>query len=43
MRPTASTATRILDVAELLVQTQGFNGFSYADISEELGIRSPTC
>lgn len=34
-----ATATRILDVAEALVQTQGFNGFSYADISDELGIR----
>jgi len=32
------TATRILDVAERLVQTSGFNGFSYADISAELGI-----
>src|SRR5437868_14081265 len=32
------TAQRILDVAERLVQTQGFNGFSYADISHELGV-----
>jgi TetR/AcrR family transcriptional repressor of nem operon len=32
------TAQRILDVAERLAQTQGFNGFSYADISAELGI-----
>ena len=32
------TADRILDVAERLVQTQGFNGFSYADISAELKI-----
>jgi len=32
------TARRILDVAERLVQTQGFNGFSYADISAEMGI-----
>jgi TetR/AcrR family transcriptional repressor of nem operon len=32
------TAQRILDVAERLVQTRGFNGFSYADISAELGI-----
>jgi TetR/AcrR family transcriptional repressor of nem operon len=32
------TATRILDVAERLLQTRGYNGFSYADISEELGI-----
>ena len=32
------TPQRILDVAERLVQTQGFNGFSYADISAQLGI-----
>jgi len=31
-------ATQILDVAEALVQTRGFNGFSYADIAVELGI-----
>jgi len=32
----SNTAQRILDVAERLVQTQGFNGFSYADIAAEL-------
>jgi len=32
------TSTRILDVAERLVQTRGFNGFSYADIAAEVGI-----
>ncbi len=32
------TATQILDVAERLVQTRGFNGFSYADIAKELAI-----
>jgi TetR/AcrR family transcriptional repressor of nem operon len=32
------TAGRILDIAERLVQTRGFNNFSYADISSELGI-----
>lgn len=32
------TATTILDVAERLVQHRGFNGFSYADVSAELGI-----
>lgn len=32
------TRTRILDIAERLVQTRGFNGFSYADISVEVGI-----
>ncbi len=34
-----STATRVLDVAQKLAQTRGFNGFSYADISVELGIK----
>src|ERR1700729_1705597 len=34
----AGTASRILDVAERLVQVRGFNGFSYADIAEELAI-----
>jgi TetR/AcrR family transcriptional regulator, transcriptional repressor for nem operon len=32
------TATLILDVAERLVQTRGFNGFSYADVASELQI-----
>jgi len=32
------TATRILDVAERLVQVRGFNGFSYADVAAELQI-----
>jgi TetR/AcrR family transcriptional repressor of nem operon len=32
------TAERILDVAEGLVQTRGFNSFSYADVAKELGI-----
>ena len=34
----ATTTDRILDVAERLVQTRGFNGFSYADIAATLGI-----
>ncbi|WP_421741703.1 TetR/AcrR family transcriptional regulator [Cellulomonas sp.] len=40
--PTADTRTRILDVAERLVQTRGFNGFSYADVASELGIAKPS-
>lgn len=32
------TATRILDVAEGLVQTRGFGGFSYADVASQLGV-----
>jgi TetR/AcrR family transcriptional repressor of nem operon len=34
----ATTRERILDVAEALVQTRGFNAFSYADIAAELEI-----
>jgi TetR/AcrR family transcriptional repressor of nem operon len=33
---TADTSQRILDIAERLVQTRGFNGFSYADIASAL-------
>jgi len=33
------TAEQILDIAERLVQTRGFNAFSYADVSKALGIR----
>src|SRR5476649_2755092 len=35
--PTAA-ATAILDVAEQLAQTRGYNGFSYADIAAQLGV-----
>jgi TetR/AcrR family transcriptional repressor of nem operon len=31
-------AQGILDVAEQLAQTRGYNGFSYADIAERLGV-----
>jgi TetR/AcrR family transcriptional repressor of nem operon len=34
----ADTSERILDIAERLVQTRGFNGFSYADIAESLDV-----
>lgn len=37
-RASADTAQRILDIAERLVQTRGFNGFSYADVAAALGI-----
>jgi TetR/AcrR family transcriptional repressor of nem operon len=33
-----TTSERILDIAERLVQTRGFNGFSYADIAEALKV-----
>lgn len=35
-------ADRIMDHAQLLVQTVGYDGFSYADIALELGIRNAT-
>jgi len=35
---TVDTATRILDVAEELVQTRGLNAMSYADVSSRVGI-----
>jgi TetR/AcrR family transcriptional regulator, transcriptional repressor for nem operon len=40
-RDDEGTASRILDVAEQLVQVRGFNGFSYADIAAELHITKP--
>ena len=33
---------QILTSAQRLVQQRGFNGFSYADIAEEVGIRKPS-
>jgi TetR/AcrR family transcriptional repressor of nem operon len=35
---TSDTSNRILDIAERLVQTRGFNAFSYADIARALHI-----
>src|SRR3954447_20709833 len=32
------TTSRILDVAERLLQVRGYNGFSYGDVATELGI-----
>jgi TetR/AcrR family transcriptional regulator, transcriptional repressor for nem operon len=37
-RGNTDTASRILDISERLVQSRGFNGFSYADVAAELGI-----
>ncbi|WP_436535738.1 TetR/AcrR family transcriptional regulator [Actinoplanes sp. HUAS TT8] len=37
-----TTAERILDSAQALVQVRGYNGFSYADISAELSITKPS-
>ena len=38
MAATPDTSQRILDIAERLVQTRGFNGFSYADIAGEMKV-----
>jgi TetR/AcrR family transcriptional regulator, transcriptional repressor for nem operon len=38
----AGTATRILDIAEAMVQTRGFDGFSYADVAAELELTTPS-
>ena len=37
-RGDSDTASRILDIAERLVQIRGFNGFSYGDVAAELKI-----
>src|SRR3954463_5629631 len=37
-KPAPTTRDQVLDVAERLAQTRGFNGFSYADIAAELGV-----
>lgn len=34
-----NTAQRILDIAQSIVRTRGYSAFSYADISEQVGIR----
>ncbi|RKK02550.1 TetR family transcriptional regulator [Pseudoroseomonas wenyumeiae] len=34
-----STAERIVDEARRLIMTRGYNGFSYADVAEVIGIR----
>jgi TetR/AcrR family transcriptional repressor of nem operon len=37
-RSRPDTRDRVLDAAERLAQTVGFNGFSYADVAKEVGI-----
>ena len=39
-KPRSDTAERILDQAELLIQTRGYTAFSYHDIADHLGIRN---
>lgn len=40
MARNGSTADAILDVAQRLIQTRGYNGFSYKDVAQALGIRT---
>jgi len=37
---TELTAEKVLDVAQEMVQTRGYNGFSFRDIAEAVGIKS---
>jgi TetR/AcrR family transcriptional regulator, transcriptional repressor for nem operon len=37
-QPPSAAASAILDAAERLAQTRGYNGFSYADIAAQLGV-----
>jgi TetR/AcrR family transcriptional regulator, transcriptional repressor for nem operon len=39
MSNVSSTADRILDSAQSLIVSGGYNGFSYADIAEKVGVR----
>ncbi|MBX4867012.1 TetR/AcrR family transcriptional regulator [Rhizobium bangladeshense] len=39
MKSMASTSDKILDIAQSLIVAGGYNGFSYADISDSIGIR----
>lgn len=40
MTERGETAARILDVAQELAQTRGYNAFSYADIAARVGVRT---
>jgi TetR/AcrR family transcriptional regulator, transcriptional repressor for nem operon len=40
--PAPTTADRVLDAAEALVQQRGYNGFSFDDIAQQVGIRKPS-
>ncbi|MBI3607430.1 MAG: TetR/AcrR family transcriptional regulator [Nitrospirae bacterium] len=40
MAEIGDTAEQVLDVAQRLLQTRGYNGFSYKDIAQALGIRT---
>ena len=42
MKQPNTTEQRILAAAKDLIQTRGYNGFSFHDISQEVGIRTPS-
>lgn len=42
MSAVGSTATRVLDVAEGLIQQRGYGGFSFDDVAQAVGIRKPS-
>jgi TetR/AcrR family transcriptional repressor of nem operon len=39
---TSGTASKLIDEASQFITNVGYNGFSYADLSERLGIRKPS-
>lgn len=42
MKVNQSTAERILDVAQELIQRRGYNAISFTDIAEDVGIKKPS-
>lgn len=42
MSAVAGTATRVMDVAEALIQQRGYGGFSFDDVAQAVGIRKPS-
>lgn len=42
MMPVNDTASKLIDEAGQLITNAGYNGFSYADLAERLGIRKPS-
>jgi len=42
MSAVAGTASRVMDVAEALIQQRGYGGFSFDDVAQAIGIRKPS-
>lgn len=38
----SASAQRVVDVAEVLIQHAGYNGFSYDDVARQVGIKKPS-